>query len=314
MARLPGDRRADQPPVLSQHRPILLPQRLDQPRRPLNIGEQERHRPARKPAHPAAPQPTGGRPRHRHQPGRGRPARPPPAPDTPGSRPSPRRPAGPPPAGHFQAPGATIEPSPRQATSSLGPADRTRPACRPRRRARRCRGHAPNGACNPRHDRTGAVPPAEYLRCRVGAGPARRMSVRHGIGRTRPKGLSRAAPAAAAGMRQSTSMRPAARSHGSGSSAVLPPVLPGTGSTRRSSMLTRGGRQPRRWGAWPTPVAGTGRGRSGAVVCWLPRRPAGPRIRKRSLRVTTIGGDMSRSWTGSPGPRAGIGDHCDAEE
>src|SRR6516225_4089394 len=60
MAVLGGDRRADQPPVVGQHLRIPLPQRLDQPRRPLNIGKQERDRPARKPTHARPPQPLPG--------------------------------------------------------------------------------------------------------------------------------------------------------------------------------------------------------------------------------------------------------------
>src|SRR5262249_46323255 len=39
---------------------VAVTQRLDQSGRPLDIGEQERDRPARKPAHSAAPPPTAG--------------------------------------------------------------------------------------------------------------------------------------------------------------------------------------------------------------------------------------------------------------
>jgi hypothetical protein len=102
-----GDGRPHQPPVLGQHLRVPIPQSLDQPRRPLDIGEHEGDRPARKPAHPTVPQPSAGR-----------------------SRPSPAHTAGTTPAGHFQAPGATIEPPPN-ATSSLGQADGKRPACQP---------------------------------------------------------------------------------------------------------------------------------------------------------------------------------------
>src|SRR5262249_14966551 len=55
MAALPRDGRADQPPVLGQDLRVALPQRLDQPRRSLDIAEQEGDRPLRQPAHLAAP-------------------------------------------------------------------------------------------------------------------------------------------------------------------------------------------------------------------------------------------------------------------
>jgi hypothetical protein len=55
MPGMGGDSRPDQPPVLTQHLRIPVPQHPDQPRRPLDIGEQERHRPARQPAHLATP-------------------------------------------------------------------------------------------------------------------------------------------------------------------------------------------------------------------------------------------------------------------
>jgi hypothetical protein len=67
-ASLAGDGRPDQPPVLGQDLRIPPPQYLDQARRPLDVGEQESDRPARKPAHHAVPQPIPGRSRqHRDQ-------------------------------------------------------------------------------------------------------------------------------------------------------------------------------------------------------------------------------------------------------
>ena len=61
MTAMHGDRRPNQPPMLSQHLRIAFPQRLDQPRRPLDVREQEGDRPARQRAHPAPPTPiTGG--------------------------------------------------------------------------------------------------------------------------------------------------------------------------------------------------------------------------------------------------------------
>jgi hypothetical protein len=54
MAALGGDRGADQPLVLGQNLRVALPQRLDQPRRTLDVGEQERDRAARKLTHAAA--------------------------------------------------------------------------------------------------------------------------------------------------------------------------------------------------------------------------------------------------------------------
>ena len=63
--------------------------------------------------------------------------------DTPGGRPSPRRAARTTPTGHFQAPGATIDPSPRQAAFSLGHTDGKRPARQPESRARHCRTQTP---------------------------------------------------------------------------------------------------------------------------------------------------------------------------
>ena len=47
-----GDRRPHQPPVPGQHLRIPLPQRLDQPGRPLDVGEHERDHPARKRTRP----------------------------------------------------------------------------------------------------------------------------------------------------------------------------------------------------------------------------------------------------------------------
>jgi hypothetical protein len=67
-ATLPGDGRADQPPVLGQDLRVPLTQCLDQARRPLDVGEHEGDRPARKPAHPAVPQPIPGRSRQQRDP------------------------------------------------------------------------------------------------------------------------------------------------------------------------------------------------------------------------------------------------------
>ena len=54
MAALPGDGGADQAPVLSQNPRVALSQRLDEPRRPLDIAEQEGDHPARRAAHALA--------------------------------------------------------------------------------------------------------------------------------------------------------------------------------------------------------------------------------------------------------------------
>ena len=54
-----GDRRLDQPPVPGQHLRVPLPQRLDQPGRPLDVGEHERHRPSRKRPPATPPRPAG---------------------------------------------------------------------------------------------------------------------------------------------------------------------------------------------------------------------------------------------------------------
>ena len=54
-----GDRRLDQPPVPGQHLRVPLPQRLDQPGRPLDVGEHERHRPTRKRTPATPPRPAG---------------------------------------------------------------------------------------------------------------------------------------------------------------------------------------------------------------------------------------------------------------
>jgi len=40
-----GDGGADQPPVVGQNLRVALPQRLDQPGRPLDVGEQQRDQP-----------------------------------------------------------------------------------------------------------------------------------------------------------------------------------------------------------------------------------------------------------------------------
>ena len=63
MTAMRGDGRADQPPVLGQDLRIPVPQRLDQPRRALDVAEQERDQPTREPAHPPPPPPAVSRPR-----------------------------------------------------------------------------------------------------------------------------------------------------------------------------------------------------------------------------------------------------------
>ena len=106
--------------MLGQHLRIPLPQRLDQARRPLDIAEQERDRPARKPAHPAAPQPIVAQPDSTTQPSRAATTS---ARDAPGSRPSPRRAARTTPAGPSRHPEPRSNPSRAKSPPSLGQTD-----------------------------------------------------------------------------------------------------------------------------------------------------------------------------------------------
>src|SRR5580704_13224211 len=104
MTAMRGDGRADQPPVLGQNLRIPVPQRLDQPRRALDIAEQERDQPTREPAHPPPPPPAVSRPRQQ--------------------------------AGPEQAPGSAIGPPRLLLPPSLGPAPRasgSQPGQPPRR-------------------------------------------------------------------------------------------------------------------------------------------------------------------------------------
>jgi len=57
-----GNGGPDQPPVVGQNLRVALPQRLDQPGRPLDIGEHKRDRPARKPVHTPPPSRLPGTP------------------------------------------------------------------------------------------------------------------------------------------------------------------------------------------------------------------------------------------------------------
>jgi hypothetical protein len=116
MAVVPGDGGADQPLVVGQHLRIPVAQRLDQPGRPLDISEQKRDRPARKPAHPATPPPAASLRRHGRPPATAAAAMAAathtPVPETPRRGPSPRRTAPATPAGSSPAPATTTGVSP----------------------------------------------------------------------------------------------------------------------------------------------------------------------------------------------------------
>jgi len=56
---LPGNGRPDQAPVIGQNLDVLLPQRLDQPGRTFDIGEQEGNRAAREVSHGTGSIPCG---------------------------------------------------------------------------------------------------------------------------------------------------------------------------------------------------------------------------------------------------------------
>src|SRR5262249_49316281 len=121
MAALDGDRGADQSPVLGQNLRGALPQRLYQPRRTLDVREQERDRPTRKPAHAAASRAARTCPQEQ-QPGTLAPA-PTPAPAPPDRSPTAQAA---PRAGPSATPGTTTAPLTRQAFFQRRPRRRKR--------------------------------------------------------------------------------------------------------------------------------------------------------------------------------------------
>jgi len=142
MPAVGGDGRTDQVPALGQHPRVPLPQRLDQPRGALHIGEQEHHRAARKPAHRVIP-PLAARtgPHHRH-PATARPGHLAPPSTFPACqrRPGPARTArdDPPDSPGRHPPIPPVRSNPRLANSGAGPRAQCRPRVSPQdRRARK---------------------------------------------------------------------------------------------------------------------------------------------------------------------------------